>query len=363
MKPVVHLITTIERGGAELQLLTLASEQVRKGRNVTVIPLKGKAELAVGFKNIGVNVLDKCRNKNPLVQIYLIKRYLRNSDSILHCHLPRSEIIGFFARGKKKFIVSRHNSENFYPGAPKFASSLVSRIITKSTDDVISISDAVTNFLSENREIHPNAYVSRIYYGFKRKEMDQDRSLVEGEISSKKPLKIFKVGTIGRLADQKDYPTLMRAFKLLLNDNPNVTLSIVGDGPKKIALHKLATQLEINNSVEWVGKVADVYQELKRFDIFVLSSKYEGFGLVLLEALDAGLRVIASNNSSIIEVLGENYNFLFETGNSYDLYTKIVKAKSESTEITKYADERLAFFNCETMINQMDALYERSEKK
>ena len=363
MKPVVHLITTIERGGAELQLLTLASEQISKGRNVTVIPLKGEAELAIEFKNIGVNVFDKCRNRNPLVQIYLIKKYLRDSYAILHCHLPRSEIIGFFARSKQKFIVSRHNSENFYPGAPKFVSSLFSRMITKSTDEVISISDAVTKFLSENREIHSNARVNRIYYGFKRKKIDPGSHLVESDTSSEKPLKILKVGTIGRLADQKDYPTLMRAFKLLLNENPNVTLSIVGDGPKKITLQKLATQLEINNSVEWVGKVADVYQELKRFDIFVLSSKYEGFGLVLLEALDAGLRVIASNNSSIIEVLGENYNYLFETGNSYDLYSKIVESKSESSEIAKYAEDRLAFFNSETMIKQMDALYERSEKK
>ena len=127
-------------------------------------------------------------------------------------------------------------------------------------------------------------------------------------------------------------------------------------------LQKLATHLEINNSVEWVGKVADVYQELQRFDIFVLSSKYEGFGLVLLEALDAGLRVIASNNSSIVEVLGEDYKYLFETGNSYDLYSKIVKSESNSSEIANYAEDRLAFFNCETMIKQMDALYEGLEK-
>lgn len=360
----MHLITTIERGGAELQLLTLASEQIAKGRNVTVIPLKGKAELDIEFKNKGVNVFDKCRNRNPLVQVCLVKKYLRNSDTILHCHLPRSEIIGFFARSNQKFVISRHNSESFYPGAPKFVSTLFSRLITKNADQVISISDAVTNFLRVNREIHPNTPLNRIYYGFKRKKkMDRERHIVESQTSSEKLHKILRVGTIGRLADQKDYPTLMRAFKLLLNENPNVTLSIVGAGPKKVALQNLATHLEINNSVEWIGKVADVYQELQRFDIFVLSSKYEGFGLVLLEALDAGLRVIASNNSSIVEVLGEDYNYLFETGNSYDLYSKIVKSQSNSSEIANYAEDRLAFFNCETMIEQMDALYEGLEKK
>jgi glycosyltransferase involved in cell wall biosynthesis len=119
----------------------------------------------------------------------------------------------------------------------------------------------------------------------------------------------------------------------------------------------------ISENIVWVGKTANVFEVLQLMDIFILASKYEGFGLVLLEALVIGMRVIASRNSSIPEVLGQEYEFLFETGHVDQLSTLIDKAASNINIVAsrKYADERLSLFTAESMIGKMEEVYERVE--
>ena len=69
-----HLITTISRGGAENQLLTLCKEQVKAGKSVSVIYLKGNPDLDSKFRRAGVNVIDKFANKNPVLQLFQIRK-------------------------------------------------------------------------------------------------------------------------------------------------------------------------------------------------------------------------------------------------------------------------------------------------
>ena len=72
MKPVIHLITTISMGGAEKQLLTLATEQVRSGRQVMVVYLKGQPELSSRFLESGVKIISDFSDRNPIAQVFLL---------------------------------------------------------------------------------------------------------------------------------------------------------------------------------------------------------------------------------------------------------------------------------------------------
>ena len=101
---VTHLITTIERGGAEKQLLTLASEQVQSGIKVEVIFLKGKPELKKEFEESGINVNKLLTGKNFLHQIFLLSKYLRKNPSPVHAHLPKSELLAAVVISKKYFV-------------------------------------------------------------------------------------------------------------------------------------------------------------------------------------------------------------------------------------------------------------------
>ena len=101
---------------------------------------------------------------------------------------------------------------------------------------------------------------------------------------------------------------------------------------------------------------------LDSIDLFVLASKYEGFGLVLLEAMSREKPIVAANNSAIPEVLGENYSGLFQTSNQRELTLKLVSAIQLRTrlELKKELKDRLELFTPEKMAQNIHAYY--SEK-
>ena len=123
---VIHLITTIERGGAEKQLLTLASEQVQSGIKVEVIFLKGKPELKKEFEESGVKVNKLLAGTNFLKQITLLSKYLRKNPSPVHAHLPKAELLAAIVVANKYFKTippSISSRTDFIPSAAKSPSS------------------------------------------------------------------------------------------------------------------------------------------------------------------------------------------------------------------------------------------------
>lgn len=108
----------------------------------------------------------------------------------------------------------------------------------------------------------------------------------------------------GRLVPQKDFPTLLRAMAAL--DRPDATLVIAGSGPDEPALRALADRLGLADRMVFAGYVADIRPLLDAARIFVLSSAYEGFGAVLIEALAAGRPVAACDCApSVAMLLGD----------------------------------------------------------
>jgi glycosyltransferase involved in cell wall biosynthesis len=310
---VTHLITTIELGGAEKQLLTLTSEQVQSGLKVEVIFLKGKSDLKNKFEESGVKVNNLLVGKSFLKQISLLSAYLRKNPSPVHAHLPKSELLAAIVVSKKYFVFSRHNSEPFWPSGPRIISNLLSKYVCKRASRGIAISSAVKNYLIKRGEI-PNGYtIDVVYYGFQKVVSTNSLGLsLITSIMNGQNLN-YKIGAIGRLVTQKDYPTLLSAFSNVLKSFPNTELYVVGEGYLQKELIKLSKTLGIHDKVHWVGKTEYIEEFLSTMNLFILPSLYEGFGLVLLEAMVANRPIIAANNSSIPEVLGKTYGGLFST--------------------------------------------------
>ena len=111
------------------------------------------------------------------------------------------------------------------------------------------------------------------------------------------------IGSVGRLVEEKDYPTQLRAFALALQRIPNLHMAIAGDGPLRGSLEDLVRSLEISDRVTFAGHSDAVALFLRALDMFVLASKFETFGVALLEAQAAGLAVIATSIHEIPEIL------------------------------------------------------------
>jgi glycosyltransferase involved in cell wall biosynthesis len=358
---VIHLITTLERGGAENQLLILAREQVIQGLDVEVINLKGKPDLVSEFEILGVKVNRFVANKNFFNQIKILRRYFHAHSVLVHTHLPRAEVMAYLTVVKGGFLISRHNYEQFWPSAPKIVSAFLSRIISSRAIGGIAISRALKEYLIENREISNIFPMKVIYYGYGSKpDFDFNSNTHDSKISNLTN-EAIKIGIISRLVPGKDYPTLFKAIQRVLDGSNNIVLLIVGDGYQKKDLLYLTKTLGIDNKVFWFGKISGITRFLSELDLFVFTSKGEGFGLVILEAMLASKPILASNNSAIPEVLGKNYPGLFETGNYQELASKITRVIENSDFSRNLIDSyqpQIELFNPKKMAKIVKHTYE-----
>jgi len=352
LKAVFHLITTIKRGGAENQLLILVKEQIRQGFEVHIVFLKGEPELEPDFLKAGALVHSEMSQVSPLFQPIKFSRIIRESGAIVHAHLPRAELVALLTLKKFKFFVSRHNAEPFYPGAPKMFSNFLSRLVELRSEKIIAISNAVRNFLVNRGEVSQSKNVEVIHYGY-QKQINRKFDMTDSKS------KILNLGTISRLTEQKDIPTMISAFRMYNDESSLSSLSILGAGPLESELRELAKKLGVAESVRFMGRSSVIYDYLTGLDVFILTSKYEGFGMVLLEAMDAGIPIVASRNSAIPEVLGDDFPGLCTTGDSRDFFEKIYRLNDPVYRklVLDKQRERLALFGAQVMSENVKRVY------
>jgi glycosyltransferase involved in cell wall biosynthesis len=134
------------------------------------------------------------------------------------------------------------------------------------------------------------------------------------------------LGTVGRLFYQKDPITLIKSFKIINNQFPNTKLVIVGDGPLEKECNRVINELELQSKVELAGyqKNSKAFYEL--FDIFILSSHYEGLPYSLLEAMMMGIPSVGTNVVGIKDLIVDNETgFLVPEGNYEALADAVIK--------------------------------------
>jgi glycosyltransferase involved in cell wall biosynthesis len=355
---VLHVITTVERGGAENQLLVLVREQIKSGKEVHVIYLKGKPDLTDLLVSSGARVHSQFSNINILKQLFKVKTNFHENFDLVHAHLPRAEIFSLFLPRRFPLVVSKHNCEPFFPGAPKMVSHLLSALVTRRSARIVCISNAVREYLEDVGELNGITKISTVMYGYD--PQFSPLSLVKKPKNTAGAVPI--VGTVGRLVTQKDYPTLLKAISILQNVDFKVNLVCIGSGPLQPQLQEMCHELKISDCVTWLGRKSDIANWIQTFDLFVLASKYEGFGLVLLESMQLGVPIVAARNSAITEVLGRENHGLFQTGNADELAGMIKKYlnEREGNYLANSNTLRLDFFNPQKMEERLSEIYQLS---
>jgi glycosyltransferase involved in cell wall biosynthesis len=129
------------------------------------------------------------------------------------------------------------------------------------------------------------------------------------------PSEAFVVGTVGRLAPEKNQALFLKAARTALEKGLKATFLIAGTGPEEAVLKKLTAQLGITHCVRFLGQVQDRVQLFRALDLFVLSSRYEGLPMVLLEAMASGIPVVSTDLEGIHHALeGGRHGLLIPSG-------------------------------------------------
>lgn len=360
IKKIIHIITTIERGGAEIQLLTLAQKQIERKNEVEIFYLKGKPELSDNFKELGISINSTLANKSLIIQIYRFRRYIHKNNFLVHAHLPQAELVAASACKNKRFVITRHNFEPFWPNKPRIISILLSRYTSNRAASIIAISNAIKEYSLVCKEISKKVNINVVYYGFAitNSKVTNKSQIIHPELENSN---IYKIGTIGRLVPGKNYFTMLSSIGLIVEKIPEVKFFIVGTGKSGTELKKLCKQMQIDSHVIWLGKTVHVREFLRKIDLFIFASHGEGFGLALLEAMQANKPILAPNNSAIPEVLGVGYPGLYPTGDHKFLADRILYVNSESksvNELTAGFKSQLKIFDSEIMADRIIHVYE-----
>jgi predicted dehydrogenase/glycosyltransferase involved in cell wall biosynthesis/NADPH:quinone reductase-like Zn-dependent oxidoreductase len=166
--------------------------------------------------------------------------------------------------------------------------------------------------------------------------------------------------TVARFTVQKDHATLIKAFKEVLAAVPAAILLLVGTGEEQPKVEALANELGVEHATHFLGSRRDVFDLMQLSHLFVLPSRFEGLPLVVLEAMSAGLAVVATRIDGSVEALGDDHPFLVEPGNADALAQMCVVAIGDSEAAVAAQQERFeAQFTSSRMINETAKVYRK----
>lgn len=308
---VVHLIKAKQIGGAERHLLMLLPALIEGGVDVHLLVLVERynamdelfaeasqrgipAEPIVVKGSIDALIINRIRAK--LVEL---------KPDILHTHLIHADTFGMAAAKLARVphvITSRHNDDDF---RSKPAVKWASAIMWRGFKACIAISDAIKKFAIETENCPPEkVYV--VKYGIEHEALSQEafasaRKALLSELELTEDAQIF--GMACRLVEQKGLSYALEALKQIHEDFPDAHLVIAGDGNLMHELVHQAAELYISDNVHFLGWRNDVNDLMAAFDVFLMPSLWEGFGLVALEAMSKRRPVIASAVTALPEVV------------------------------------------------------------
>ncbi|ECC1659037.1 glycosyltransferase [Salmonella enterica subsp. salamae] len=317
---IVMLITGLGMGGAETQVCNLANSLTDLNHEVTIISLVNIKEVLPN-ERVKVFTLNMGKTTFDFIKGYLKCRRIlkRLNPDVIHSHMVHANIFARLLRLSMSFprlICTAHNTNE---------GGKLRMLAYRLTD---FIADITTNVSQEGVEAFVQAKAAKrgrivcMYNGintekfvFSNKHRIRLRKFLQ--IDNDTPLLM----AIGRLTVAKDYPNLLRAFSAIDPDF-NAHLAIIGDGPLKEELVKLSKELGFSERIHWLGIQNNVSEWLSACDTFVLSSEWEGFGLVVAEAMACGRVVVATDAGGVSEVMG-SYEFIVPTKDSWRLLQKI----------------------------------------
>ncbi|MBA3842317.1 MAG: glycosyltransferase [Actinobacteria bacterium] len=359
---VLHATKVQGIGGAEQHLLVLLPALRERGIDARFLSLDagGDAERfhrALDARNIPWRRLTCGHDASPLLTAAITRVVRAEQPDLLHTHMVHADVHGSAAAHllRVPFISTRHNDDRYLLGPFRH----VDRLFMRGARRIIAISEAVRAF--HVRAGLPASKLVTVRYGLDEapttpSELTPEQAGIAAEV----PL----VLAIGRLIEQKDHGTLLSAFAQVHEHHPEARLCILGWGELETQTRERVRELGLEQSVLLPGRV-EPSAWLRRADIFAHSSRWEGFGIVLLEAMLAGLPIVSTSVSAVPEIVvdGET-GILTDAGDAPALAAGISRLIEESSLASALGGagrrRALAEFSVARMADQTAEVYRQA---
>jgi len=356
---VVHVHRIGGIGGSERHLLTLLPALAGLGIEASFVGLDfggGRADpfyAELGAAGIPFERVPCPRDVHPLLPRALAAAVGRRQADIVHTHLVHADVYGALVR-RARLVSTKHNPDPFRAGPFR----LVERAITRRAARVIAISDAVRRFAVEEVGL-PDATVEVVHYG-----LDELPRAWGPNPALPVPDGARVLLAVGRLADQKGIDTAVRALAPVRTAHPDAVLVVLGEGPERVRLERLASDLGVSDGVYLPGRVGDVAAFYRRAELLVHPARWEGFGLALLEAMLAAKPVVACRAGSAPELIDEGRTgFLVETDDWEALARSVIRLLGDAGLAAAFGaagrERARAEFSVERMAARTAGVYER----
>ncbi|MEO4054112.1 glycosyltransferase [Solibacillus sp. CAU 1738] len=335
---ILHIIPTLGVGGAEKLLVDSLKYYRQSGVICDVAVLSNHDNIfEENIRQQGNALFISTENSvYHLRNILFIKKVIQNKQyDVIHCHLYAAQLFTpialKFCRHRPLLVTTEHSTSNRRRNILPF--KMLDRKMYNNYDKIICISNAVqlelekyiptlsskTLTIENGIEIEPFVNACPVDWENELEHYDGEKIVL----------------MVASLRHQKDPFTLIKAAKVL---GTEYRVVFAGDGELLHEAKRFAHSQNISN-VDFLGKRQDIPSLMKAADVFVLSSKWEGFGLVVVEAAVAGVPIVTSNVSGLRDVVKSVGGQLFEPSNVYDLTKKIetsINTVKHNPNISRY---------------------------
>jgi len=373
---ILLIITRGEIGGAQISVLNLAKALKNKGYHVTV-GLNDERFLHESLREVGIPAITfkwLKRTINPLYNILFLREMMsflsKNYYDIVHFNSSNA-LFGAIGTKLLKFspktVFTHHGlsllDENYKTNLIiKYSYFIIIKFLLKFIDSNVFV--CIKNY---DKAINTKLinYGTVIFNGIDNDNLffyppEFSRNFIENSINQKIDNK-FVIGSIGRLAYPKNYEFLIRIVPKILNLRDDIVFVVIGDGPEYEKYHSYISALNLNKYIFLLGSLENAYQYIKAFDIFILPSIYEGFSITLIEALSAGLPILASDVGGNAELLNYSKDQIYRLNDETDFLNKFERILSdyELKESIMKENQKLSLrYNSTNMANNYINLYQ-----
>ncbi len=380
---VAHVVLSLDVGGLERLVIDLARQGARLGQRTAVVCLERPGALADDARAAGAEVrcVSKLPGLRPGIIAPLVRIFGELKTDVVHTHQIGALLYAGPAarRAGIRAVIHTEHGKHYARRRTRWMGRLAGRYAQRFccvSNDICEAVRAMKVVPAAKLVVVPNGIdVER----FRRQRtgdgeqaaeriLDSGFGLQGGDVALSRPHSFafqppapsLTIGTIGRLNEIKRQDVLLRAFARLAANRPEARLLLVGDGPMRGELERLADALGIRERTHFAGYQAAPEVYLQRMDVFALTSRSEGMPLSILEAWAAGLPVVGSAVGGVPELIEDGVTGkLFASGDDAQLAEILETLCADPPLRIRLAEAGLSRVQRDLSLTRMAAEYER----